>query len=500
MSTFPDVRITPTEAKQKFRDSQGNVIKAHGRDHALLLFVEFSNPTQARQWVGQLLAGIATGNDPARDTVRITSTEQQLSDRERRQLDDSDAGLFTGLLFSAAGLLALGLPAARLPAEGDQQAPGRDDAFAGGMRDAGLQKLLHDPAPAAWEPAWRLDAPAGPRTVHALLLLADDDLDGRLRPAATVIRNGLVAFGIRLSVEEQGSRLTEGNIDIEHFGYADGVSQPLYLTDDNPAAQAHHRDKALRAEDAVFVPDTLSGQAEAWGSFMVFRKLEQAVAAFKKEEIALGGPKTPARPDALALADPELAGAMLVGRFENGTPLAVQGTDAAGAFTNDFDFSQDTEGLRCPFHAHIRKMNPRGETNADPQELRHRITRRGIPYGARPADELVDDGQRRGLLFMCYQRSIGQQFEFMQRSWANNASFLRPAVAAGPATGLDPIIGQGDRADKLTFPLEWRPAPDNGAPTAIAGFGQHVTLRGGEYLYAPSMSGLQALADGFPSA
>lgn len=286
--------------------------------------------------------------------------------------------------------------------------------------------------------------------------------------------------------------------DIEHFKYADGVSQPLYLSDDKVAAPHHLRDVALGAVELVLLPDPLGTQPNSFGSFLVFRKLQQDVACFKNEEKALAGPQ------GLNLDNAERVGAMLVGRFENGTPVTLRANDGAGPgeggrfFTNDFTYGPDPEGKRCPFHAHTRKMNPRGETGdpQDPQELRHRITRRGVPYGEEPADELVPDGKERNLLFVCYQRNIGQQFEFLQQAWANNARFLRPVAKTGPDTGLDPVIGQGPRFTALTFAQQWRPVPDDGAPTAKAGFAPHVNLRGGEYFYAPSLSGLAALAKG----
>jgi hypothetical protein len=85
---------------------------------------------------------------------------------------------------------------------------------------------------------------------------------------------------------------------------------------------------------------------------------------------------------------------------------------------------------------------------------------------------------------MCFVRNISQQYEFIQKSWANDPDFLFNKNQPG----LDPIIGQGKR-DKLRFNYTY------GAPgTRRAAFEQFVHLRGGEYFYAPSLSGLRALA------
>jgi deferrochelatase/peroxidase EfeB len=187
----------------------------------------------------------------------------------------------------------------------------------------------------------------------------------------------------------------------------------------------------------------------------------------------------------LAKGDEERAGAMLVGRYEDGTPVVERGGEGLiNPIANNFDYKHDTEGQRCPFHAHIRKVNPRHETG-DEQEPLRRLTRRGIPYGD-PAEAQKEDGDSVGLLFMCFQRNIAQQYEFIQKFWANNAQFLK----GSPATGLDPIIGQGER-DKLRFNYTY------GAPGCRqAVFEEFVKLRGGEYFYAPSMSRLEAMASG----
>lgn len=58
----------------------------------------------------------------------------------------------------------------------------------------------------------------------------------------------------------------------------------------------------------------------------------------------------------------ELAGALLVGRFEDGTPVTFQGADGLDdPVPNNFDYRGDMAGARCPFFAHIRKTNPRGD-------------------------------------------------------------------------------------------------------------------------------------------
>ena len=89
---------------------------------------------------------------------------------------------------------------------------------------------------------------------------------------------------------------------------------------------------------------------------------------------------------------------------------------------NDFVFKDNDNDpanphSRCPFAAHIRKTNPRGDLPPGNMSV-ERIIRRGIPYG-----EEVEDSERqtqktsrdRGLLFACYQSHISRGFDLMQR-------------------------------------------------------------------------------------
>ena len=81
----------------------------------------------------------------------------------------------------------------------------------------------------------------------------------------------------------------------------------------------------------------------------------------------------------------------------------------------DFE-SQD----RCPFAAHIRKTNPRNDLAQIGQPVApSRIARRGIPFGPEVSEAENESGrtaQDRGLLFKCYQSSIANGFQFIQKS------------------------------------------------------------------------------------
>ncbi|TGE05450.1 Dyp-type peroxidase [Hymenobacter fodinae] len=480
------------QAIKDYADVQGNILKGHGRDHAAFLFIELtSDKAKSQAWLQSLLDG--TG------PVTLTSTAKQLQDTVRFKQFRIPGDLFAMILFTTAGVEALGQTPPTEPKQADlppsvaHLAP----AFSRGMRTEDTRQLLSDPAPEpdVYDPGWFKPGTAEPTPLHALLLLADDDFD-LLQRTVRAVSDDLTGIGeIRILEWGHALRNADGN-GIEHFGYADGVSQPVYLANDMPNddptsadfEDIDRWDPSATPEELVLVPDPLG---KGQGSFFVFRKLQQYVREFKEAEEKL------AKRLALAKGDEERAGAMLVGRYEDGTPVVERGSDGLiNPIANNFDYAEDMQGHRCPFHSHIRKMNPRGETAQQAtgasaeereemrkEELLRRLTRRGIPFGD-PEEAQKEDGKPVGLLFMCFQRNIAQQYEFIQKFWANNAGFLKKE----PATGLDPIIGQGTR-DKLRFNYTY-----GGAGCRQAEFKEFVKLRGGEYFYAPSMSGLRALA------
>jgi deferrochelatase/peroxidase EfeB len=52
---------------------------------------------------------------------------------------------------------------------------------------------------------------------------------------------------------------------------------------------------------------------------------------------------------------------------------------------------------------------------------RHRIIRRGRTYGPPlPEGVMEDDGQERGLVFVCFNASIWRQFETIQTLWIDD--------------------------------------------------------------------------------
>jgi deferrochelatase/peroxidase EfeB len=82
----------------------------------------------------------------------------------------------------------------------------------------------------------------------------------------------------------------------------------------------------------------------------------------------------------------EALAAKMMGRWRGGAPLVLSpdrdDADLACdiARTNNFNYEDDPRGFKCPRGAHIRRANPR---DAAHNSKRHRLMRRGLPYGPR---------------------------------------------------------------------------------------------------------------------
>lgn len=470
------------DALRMLQSLQGNILKGHGRHFGALVFFRFdpARTVASRRFLRELA------------NHHVTNAHQQLLGAERFKACKESAGPFVHVALSQKGYGVLGLAPAQIP---------NDPDFVRGMKDPASLAALGDPAVAGWEPAFRGD-------LHGVVLVAHDT--EALCSALSAQMEELVreAKGTVVHVQRGAAVLNEAGIGIEHFGYVDGRSQPLLLQEDVDAENAEagmSRWNAAFGLDAALVPDPGVTRATdvpvSFGSYFVFRKLEQDVLAFKRREQLMA--------DELGLvgADQrELAGALVVGRFEDGTPVTLSDEARGAQPPNDFDYFGDP-GKRCPFHAHIRKTNPRGSGGAEPEaaERLHLMPRRGLPYEdvkreVHPKDlpeaetlaafethvapKLPVGGL--GLLFMAYNRVIGQQFRFTQQTWANN-----PAFPIGGIHGLDPVIGQG-----LPVPGQqkqqrhWDDATPPPVPFDFAGF---VKMKGGEYFFSPSLNFLREL-------
>jgi Dyp-type peroxidase family len=310
----------------------------------------------------------------------------------------------------------------------------------------------------------------------------------------------------------------------EHFGFNDGIGQPVMAGTGNRARQlkrtnhatelpagefllAHPNAYGVIADTPVVKPENdpkerlqkVPDKAMALGSkpgmhdlgrngtYMVFRQLAQDVAKFWNfldQATRVNGVSDPEARDRL--------GAKLVGRWRSGAPLvlAPQEDNPKLCEENNFGYitNHDAQGFACPIGSHIRRSNPRDSIGADPQTAlntanRHRILRRGRSYGKHLANPLVDDGKERGLQFICINSDIERQFEFVQQTWANNPVF------GGLYNEVDPLVGNVAKGNQMFT------VPGDPLRICVQGLSRFVTVRGGAYFFLPSIRALNYLAN-----
>lgn len=450
---------------------QGNILKAHGKPHAALLLLQFGDAQQAKQFLASLAPD-------------ITSAASQLSTRQRASHAAVRNDGFLTCAISATGYRALGL----------EELMPDDAAFREGLKERGPSRL-DDPIADSWEGAWN-------QQVDATLLIAapkPELIESRLAE----LQPRLDQYDVKLlGVEHTKLLRNERSQVIEHFGYVDGISRPTFFDGDAFDVSKPPGVTQLYPLKSVLVHDRAVADPLSFGSYFVVRKIEQNVANFVQYEHALQQALEQTAGD--GSIPPGFAGATLIGRFRDGTPLVTQRD--AGVVTNDFTFASDPLGFKCPFHAHIRNVNPRGETG-DAREGMRVLVRRGMTYGARERrdDNTFDlPSEGVGLLFQSFQASIIEQFEHVMKHWMHNSDF--PRLDAG----LDAVVGQGTTV--LPGPPPWEtdegdndfvPATrrvhragwnDAAAPTVETPLQQFLTFLGGEYFFAPSVTFVKQLA------
>jgi deferrochelatase/peroxidase EfeB len=191
-----------------------------------------------------------------------------------------------------------------------------------------------------------------------------------------------------------------------HFGYTDGISGPRIAWDHPPEpGEVDFRQFVLGYATFEHSSAPRGGPAAdliRGSSYGVFRWIHQDVARFNRF-LAEEGPRL--FPGLAVEEAEELLAAKLMGRWRDGTPLvlAPEAPSAEQADRDDFSYrDSDPDGLRCPFSAHIRVMNPRDDQLAPTVREVPVVLRRGMPYGP-PLVGAEDDGVDRGLLglFLC---------------------------------------------------------------------------------------------------
>jgi len=493
-------------------DVQGGMLNGHAQaTHGCLVLLAFDDAAVGARLLARVLPRLATEATHA--------------------AEPQGHGPFFHIAFSFEGLRRLGTHEgllALLPNEFREGMPARASML-------GDFRVNH---PRRWRLPrrnWRFDRsglhdegpPIDLSAVHAVLTVRCHVAGGESRPLETMpqplhdavmkivlddARHPLPGVQV-LSVQEMHRNQGADGVQREHFGFADGKSQPVFPPGDAPTHAEQVYDNRVHLGELLLGYDTEADFAPVAstpedverlallhnGSFMVVRKLRQDVA--KWNGLVAAAATLTQLPD-------ETLRAKMMGRWSDGSSL-VDHPDQPGGVPkdetdNDFDFHDDADGSRCPVHSHVRRTNPRlgqlgiGEFKG---RRRARIVRRGMSYGpafaAAPADE-------RGMVFIAFNASIAEQFETVQR-WVSGGN-----SSGGFSGHADPFMGVPEPGQTRVFRFEHShgdAAPDGTAQrgprsvkvdldTSPEPFGEPepvVRLEWGAYLFCPSVAALTRL-------
>lgn len=377
------------------------------------------------------------------------------------------ADTWVSVAITYQGLKALGVPQSSLESFSWEFRQGMA-ARASELGDTG------ESAPEKWE------QPLGSSDLHVVLVAVAPDeqrLEGALERAREAYRK---MAGIEAIWRQNCYALPT---ETEPFGFRDGISHPAI--EGSGIAGTNPQERPLRAGEFVLgYADELGGVQKTEpeilgrnGTYVVFRKLHQRVAAFRQY----------LKTNSSNVDEEELLAAKMMGRWRSGAPLALcpfhdnaeLGADPRR--NNDFLFeADDPAGFKTPGGSHIRRCNPRDAAIAGVARI-HRMIRRGTAYGPPlPEGIMVDDGADRGLMFAFVGAHIGRQFEFVQSQWINDGVFF------GAGTDKDPIVG----SNEVSFTLPRKPVRKR-----LQGIPNFVVTRGGEYCFMPGLRALRWLAE-----
>jgi deferrochelatase/peroxidase EfeB/predicted acylesterase/phospholipase RssA len=397
-------------------------------------------------------------------------------DRVRKDGGDDAREPAVSIGFTYRGLQALGVPDRYL-----NELRLKASAFCEGAPARAALRLGDTGSCAAerWESMFAFDRAHVLISIHGPNRGAVDAMAERLADTAGG-RAGFTGWGGGLPAEHLTNDKRNRTV---HFGFRDNLARPRIVEKEFDPPNLRHRAGELvlgYLNDAEF--NRWDNELTAYdvaqffrnGSFAVLRKIEQNEKCFNdyldEQARALGVKK-------------EYLKAKLCGRWPNGARV-MPGHDLVEPSEpkpeESFDFTDDPEGFGCPFGAHIRRTNPRGDSIA-PQRLRP-LFRRGMPYGPKYGDGT--EHKKRGLIGLFFCASIEDQFEVVVSEWVEK----KPMGPRHLGNAKDPLVGHHDDEAFFHIPQE------NGPGIKLTGFEPFVTTCGTLYAFFPSLSALRDIA------
>ena len=499
-------------SKTILQNLQANILIGQKKKYLYLVYVIFDNEKEYltnQDWLKKIsfLKGFEVTS-----AYKHRAQEYRIR-RNKREHFEYNGDPIVGVYLSKTGLNTIGIEEG-INTRGEERTPPRDEAFNRGMKNSKTCKYLNDDH-SGWEDYFKED-------IHVMLMMAhnyEDKMEDWFLKVKDSLRGVGRIVGPPMANGEAGpEKGMRWNKYLEHFEFGDGLSQPIFWNKKTSFSGILEKDKL---DHVLFKSKDLD-----FASYLVLRKLEQNVAAFNRKVEAI----IAAFKKVKVQLTKTHAEALIMGRFkEDDVPIIMvndplsyvpsgKNDKRAKRLFDRFRITEeneslfekkDKEGLICPFHAHIRKANPRNKeilseenypdaTGGDSQKVKIRIVRRGVTYGDRDINQKDLPEEGLGILFMCFQASISCQFEKIQAKWLHDRNF--PTSDFMDIPGLDPLVGRFEKRDKdrgVKNTLEYRVKTKKGIKSVKIDFDSEelVRVKGGEYFFAPSRSFLLELKE-----
>ena len=445
----PSVPVVPVQEE----DVQANVLKGIGAVESYHYHLQFGEPDTAREFLKNLKvtpSPITKPNEPPQKLAACTNIGFTYAGLEALRIEIDGSRLRLGAFPDA---FRQG-PAARAVRVGDSEKVEALDWRFGKNNEVHAVVSLHfKPDVDAKDKAKARDELEALFSLHQIKLM--DRLNDRVKYA------------------HAGKALDGQKI---HFGYRDGITQPRIY--------GVHPDPNAVPGDFLLGPDFINSRGGRYigslppalalnGTYAAYRVIQQYVTEFDNF-LARAASETEQEPERVA--------AKLMGRWRNGAPLTsypngIPDDVVAQVDLQRFDYASpsglgdDREGSRCPFGAHVRRLNPRsGMVLGVPWG--RTVIRRGLPY--------TNEDASKGLVGMFVCADLESQFEFLLGVWGRqDLSSFGLRGTQDPFTATSPTKFTFIKKDGTPMPLE--------VP-------QLTKTIGSLYLFMPGMSGLGLIA------
>lgn len=467
----------------ELEDIQGYIIRGYSHMmYSRFVYCEVTDAAKAKHWIEQV-------SDTFTNATHIPS---------KANLPDT----CLNIAFTYSGLLALGM--------NKENAGNFNKEFREGMTTPHRQRLLGDFNTSAPE-NWRWGGPKN-KSIHVLLMVFGKDKETCLHYYDN-LKDAYTHNGLTEVLQIDGQTLPNNK---EHFGFRDGISQPVIkgsgrfgppenMIDAGEFLMGYKNEYKVYPDSPLL--DELQGEVNLLpsdaggsgkkdlgrnGSYLVIRQMEQDVSGFW----GFINEATKNEDGSINVDESNKLAAKMMGRWPSGAPIVKFPDKDPGGNSDDNDFNyakEDPDGLKCPFGSHLRRSNPRDSfEDAKPSTStwlsnRHRIIRRarlyGDPYVGSPTNT-KPDGEV-GLLFNCFNADISRQFEFIQYTWGNFPKVKQLYNDPDPITGVREIAREGEEQN---FTVQACPVNKT-----VKGLRRFVEIRGGAYFFFPSITTIRYL-------